>query len=131
MRRLAIAAYLGQTVIAVVLLALTETGIVGGVLPFWMFFFWSVSIFFMAGLTFGNLNALSLEPLGHIAGLAASVIGAVSTVLAVAIAAPIGLAFDGTTTPLLWGTLVCSAVALALMHLARRLDPEPKRRAGH
>ena len=39
-----------------------------------------------AGLTLGNLNALAMEPVGHIAGIAASVIGALSTVLAACLA---------------------------------------------
>jgi DHA1 family bicyclomycin/chloramphenicol resistance-like MFS transporter len=100
-------------------------------MPDWLalpaFFFWSTSIFFMAGLTFGNLNALALQPMGHVAGMAASVVGAVSTVLAVPVAAPIGLAFDGTPVPLLAGTLVCSTLAFLLMRKSRELDPEPKR----
>jgi DHA1 family bicyclomycin/chloramphenicol resistance-like MFS transporter len=129
MRRLAITAYAFQCVIAAVLL----TGWWSGLMPDWLvfpaFFFWSTSIFFMAGLTFGNLNALALQPMGHIAGMAASVVGAISTVLAVPIAAPIGLAFDGTPVPLLAGTLVCSTIALFLMRKSREIDPEPKRRA--
>ena len=40
---------------------------------FWVFFAWSCSVFALAGFTIGNLNALALEPLGHIAGMAASV----------------------------------------------------------
>jgi DHA1 family bicyclomycin/chloramphenicol resistance-like MFS transporter len=128
MRRLAITAYAAQTAIAALLLALWGTGLMPGWLAFPAFFFWSTSIFFMAGLTFGNLNALALQPMGHIAGMAASVVGAISTVLAVPIAAPIGLAFDGTPVPLLAGTAVCSGLALLLMRKSRELDPEPKRR---
>lgn len=79
-------------------------------------FFCYMSIgFFMIGLTFGNLNALALEPMGHIAGLAASVVGAVSTVLGVLIAVPAGLAYDGTVLPLVLGVLVCTGLALILM----------------
>ena len=129
MRRLAIAAYAVQTVISVALLAVTLAGWMPLGLAFPAFFAWSVSIFFMAGLTFGNLNALTLEPMGHIAGMAASVVGAISTVLAVAIAAPIGLAFDGTAVPLMTGTLVCSGIAWALMRISRNWDPAPKKSA--
>jgi DHA1 family bicyclomycin/chloramphenicol resistance-like MFS transporter len=127
MRRLAIAAYAFQCVIAAALLAAWWSGLMPDWLAFPAFFFWSTSIFFMAGLTFGNLNALALQPMGHIAGMAASVVGAISTVLAVPIAAPIGLAFDGTPVPLLAGTLVCSTIALYLMRKSREIDPEPKR----
>ncbi len=76
---------------------------------------WTVSIFMMAGLTIGNLNALALEPVGHIAGMAASVTGAVATVAAVALAVPLGLAFDGTPVPLAFGIAVLTAIGFALM----------------
>jgi DHA1 family bicyclomycin/chloramphenicol resistance-like MFS transporter len=59
--------------------------------------------------------------------MAASVVGALSTVLSVAIAAPIGLAFDGTLVPLATGTFLCSAIAWWLMRKSREADPEPKR----
>lgn len=84
------------------------------------FVIWQTTIFFMAGLTMGNLNAMAMEPVGHIAGTAASLIGAVSTVMAAVIAAPVGLMFDGTVVPLAGGTLVMLAVAwLLMLHLAR------------
>lgn len=92
-------------------------------LPEWaglaFFLIWMTTIFYMAGMTLGNLNAIALEPMGHIAGMAASVSSAVSTVLAVTIAAPIGLAFDGTPFPLVLGVLCCTALAFALMHIIR------------
>jgi MFS transporter, DHA1 family, multidrug resistance protein len=127
MRRLAIAAYAAQTAIAGALLVASVAGLMPDWLAFPAFWVWSISIFFMAGLTFGNLNALALQPMGHIAGMAASVVGSISTVGAVFIAAPIGLAFDGTLVPLAAGTFVCSGLAWWLMRWAREADPEPKR----
>jgi len=127
MRRLAIAAFATQTVIAGSLLVVSLLGLMPDALAFPAFWLWSISIFFMAGLVFGNLNALALQPMGHIAGMAASVVGAISTVFAVVIAAPIGLAFDGTLVPLTAGTLICSGLAWWLMRQSREADPEPKR----
>jgi MFS transporter, DHA1 family, multidrug resistance protein len=127
MRRLAIAAFAVQTVLSGALLAAALLDLLPPGIAFPVFFAWSVSVFFMAGLTFGNLNALALQPLGHIAGMAASVVGALSTVGAVFIAAPIGLAFDGTIVPLAAGTFLCSALALWLMRWSREADPEPGR----
>jgi len=126
MRRLAIAAYATQTVLSAALLAAMWAGAIPAHLAFPAFYLWTISVFFMAGLTFGNLNALALQPMGHIAGTASSVIGAISTVGAVAIAAPIGLAFDGTPAPLIAGTFACSALAWILMRRARDADPAPK-----
>ncbi len=127
MRRLAMFAFGAQVIISVALLTITRLHVIGPVLPFEVFFLWQVSVFGMAGLTFGNLNALALEPMGHIAGMASSVVTAIATVASVVIAAPIGLAFNGTPNPLLIGTAVCSALAWALMRTARKLDPEAKK----
>ncbi|WP_037316338.1 multidrug effflux MFS transporter [Ruegeria halocynthiae] len=89
-------------------------------LSFAMFVFWQTSIFFMAGMTLGNLNAISMEPMGHIAGMAASVIGAFSTILAAAVAAPIGQLFDGTLTPMSTAVLIMSVIGFGLMlHMGR------------
>ncbi|WP_082020487.1 multidrug effflux MFS transporter [Leisingera sp. ANG-M1] len=91
----------------------------GGSLPdpwmFGLFVGWQASVFFMVGTTVGNLNAMAMEPMGHIAGMAASVIGAISTVLAAAIAAPVGLLFDGSLVPLAAGLLIMACIAFLLM----------------
>ncbi len=90
---------------------------------FALFVFWQTTVFFLAGITLGNLNAIAMEPMGHIAGMAASVIGAFSTVLAAAIAAPIGLLFDGSLAPLSTGILTMCVIAFALMlHMGRIED---------
>ncbi|MBO9444907.1 multidrug effflux MFS transporter [Ruegeria sp. R14_0] len=92
-------------------------------LSFAVFVSWQTAVFFMAGMTMGNLNAIAMEPMGHIAGMAASVIGAISTVFAAAIAAPIGQLFDGSITPLAIGILTMSALGFGLMvHMGRIED---------
>ncbi|HHB81072.1 MAG TPA: MFS transporter [Aliiroseovarius sp.] len=89
-------------------------------LSFAIYLIWVFSLFFQAGLTFGNLNALALEPLGHIAGLASSVITSLQTIGAVLIAAPLGLAFDGTARPLALGVLVMASLAFWLTGRIKR-----------
>ncbi|NRB01420.1 MAG: multidrug MFS transporter, partial [Rhodobacteraceae bacterium] len=126
MRRLAIAAFGGQAVLSLVLLLGTLTGLMPQALDFPLFFFWSFTLFAMAGLTLGNLNALALQPLGHIAGMASSTVGAISTVAAVPIAIATGLAFNGTTIPMMLACVVCSGIAFFLMRLSRDIDPTPK-----
>jgi DHA1 family bicyclomycin/chloramphenicol resistance-like MFS transporter len=73
----------------------------------------------------GNTNALAMEPVGHIAGMAASVVGALATVGSVFLAVPIGLAFDGTPVPLAIGVFGCTALGLALMRGMPRDAAEP------
>lgn len=119
MRPLARLAFGVQAVIATLFWAAWHWGFVD-LLPapvvLGFFIAWSVTLFFMNGMTFGNITALAMEPLGHIAGTASAVLGALSSVLAVAIAAPIGLAFDGTPRALLLGVALCSAAAFWLVH---------------
>jgi MFS transporter, DHA1 family, multidrug resistance protein len=115
MRGMCIRAYLLQVVFSVVALGLTETGLLTGNAAFAVFFIWATSVFFLSGFTYGNLNALALQRMGHIAGMAASILTSVATVGAVVIAAPLGLAFDGTPVPVMVGALVCSGIALWLM----------------
>ena len=115
MRRIVKGAYLMQIVSASVMLPLVLLGLPEKAHGFWLIFAWSVTLFFMAGVTFGNLNALAMQKLGHIAGMAASTVTAISTMGAVLIAAPVGLAFDGTALPLVLAALVCSTAAWALM----------------
>jgi DHA1 family bicyclomycin/chloramphenicol resistance-like MFS transporter len=88
----------------------------GGLLPEALLFpavvVWIASLFFTLGVTVGNVNALALEPMGHIAGMAASVTSALATVIGALLAVPIGLAFDGTPGPLAMGCAAFCAVAL-------------------
>jgi len=74
--------------------------------------------FFCVGLMFGNMNALAMEPLGHIAGIGAAVVGSLSTLLATPLGAGIGQAYNGSVTPLVVGFAVFGLGALALMRWA-------------
>lgn len=116
MQRMIVAGFGLQIVISALILA---AGLFGPV-PFWAYFIWTTSIFCMFGVVIGNVNALAMEPVGHIAGLAASVLGAVSTVIAVVLAAPVGLLFNGTTIPLSLGTTLLTIAALATFWAAIR-----------
>ena len=72
----------------------------------------------LMGLSMGNLNALAMEPVGHIAGLAASVTSALATVGSVLLAVPVGLAFNGTVLPLMIGVFIYTGLSWGL---ARKL----------
>lgn len=99
------------TAIALVVLGLEF--IPGGV-KFVVFVFWSITVFGALGLTIGNLNALSMEPLGHIAGLSASIIGATAMIASSLIAGPVATAFDGTPLPMVIGILTMVVLARLL-----------------
>jgi len=76
--------------------------------------------FFFNGILFGNFNARAMEPMGHIAGVAAAVIGSVSGVVALAIGTPFGRAYDGTVLPLIAGYMTCALLALGVTTWAER-----------
>ena len=114
MRRVVQRTYAGVLVLSLIALASVGTGLLQGNLSFAMQMLWCIGLFAMMGLTMGNLNALAMEPVGHIAGLAASVISALATVGSVILAIPVGLAFNGTSTPLLIGVTVLIGLSLVL-----------------
>ena len=120
MRRMVTATLAAQLVFSVVMLAAKAGGLWPVAWAFPAHLAWTTGVFFMTGLTIGNLNALALEPVGHVAGMAASVIGAIATVASVVLAAPVGLMFDGTAYPLMAGVAVFAAGGWGLMRLIPR-----------
>lgn len=119
MRRVLVATYAAQTVLTLGMLTTIASGLPPS-LSFPLFLIWAIGIFAMMGLTMGNLGALAMENLGHIAGFASSLITAISTVVSVGLAIPVGQAFNGTPLPLLMGVLAFSVLALGLMQLVRK-----------
>ncbi len=94
-------------------LAVLLLGVAGlsGNAGFVVFLVFSVGVFFQNGLIAGNSTALAMEPVGHLAGLAASAVGAISTILAVLISIPVGQAFIGTALPLILCSLTCAVLS--------------------
>lgn len=93
-----------------------------GSLLFAIFVIWQTSVFFQVGMTLGNLNAMAMEPLGHMAGTAASVMGAIATVVGAGLAVPVGLAFDGTPVPLAASLGLEAALGFGLMLWMKRIE---------
>ena len=71
--------------------------------------------FFAIGFLFGNLRALAMQPIGHIAGIGASITGFISTLMAVPISTYIGRFVADTTLPLFTGFLICSILSIAIL----------------
>ena len=115
MRLLATIGFALQIIFAVIILLILNTSILADQLFLTVFVIWSTIAFFLKGLYFGNLNALAMEPMGKIAGMASAIIGASATMVGILIAVFIGLAFNGTATPVLLGYIICSTAALFLM----------------
>ena len=102
----------------VLTLAFLASMLTGALPQSWLFpvgFLWFTSVFYLAGFGIGNLASIAMEPVGHMAGLAASIITAIATVASITIAIPIGQAFDGTLVPLTTGVALLAGLALILV----------------
>ena len=121
MRRLISFALVVQIGLTAVVLALFLIGLPPGI-DFAVYVAWQTTVFFQAALTLGNLNALAMEPLGHVAGMAASVVASIGTVGSVILTVPVGLSFGGTPIPLFTGVLVCVVTGTLLMRRLQKIE---------
>lgn len=87
----------------------------------WALMMYLMVSFFCVGILFGNLNALAMEPLGHIAGVGAAVVGCVSTLVSVPLGTAIGQAYNGTVLPLVGGFALLSLGAYLAARWAVRV----------
>ena len=84
----------------------------------WLFMAYLMVTFFCTGILFGNINALAMEPLGHVAGLASSLMGSVMTLVSLLLGYFIGYAYDGSVIPLVAGFGLLGALSLGMMRLS-------------
>lgn len=71
--------------------------------------------FLSIGFLFGNLRALAMEPVGHIAGIGAAITGFISTIMAVGLSTYIGSFISTTALPLFIGFFICGLLALLVL----------------
>jgi DHA1 family bicyclomycin/chloramphenicol resistance-like MFS transporter len=76
--------------------------------------------FFCSGLLFGNFNAMAMEPMGHIAGMAAAVSGFLSSLISVVIGGLAGAMYNGTLYPLAFAFLGFGILSWLSTELAER-----------
>lgn len=85
-----------------------------------LFLFFLVLQFLSLGFLFGNLKSISLQPIGHIAGIGAALTGFISTLFAVPISAFIGSFVNHTAYPMFAGFFVCGLCSLLLYFTYKR-----------
>lgn len=88
--------------------------------PLPLFMAYMMATFFLVGILFGNFNALSMAPLGHIAGVGAAVIGAFTTFVSVGAGALIGQAYQGSIQPLVISFAILGALTLCVTNWAEK-----------
>ena len=118
MRYMTWRALAGLAALSIAFLPLVMTW--NGLPPLWMFVAWLVLAFFCVGILFGNFNALAMEPVGHMAGLGAAIVGSVSTFISLPLGWAIGHAYDGTVLPLVAGFAMLALMSLGVMWWTER-----------
>lgn len=114
---------------AVSILFLLIAGLQEGHPPLWSLMLYLIISFFSLGLLFGNLNALAMRPLGHIAGAGAAMVGSFSILLAVPLGILIGQVYNGTIVPLVAGFALLGTAAAVVIHKTDlRIPVSPCRR---
>ena len=78
-----------------------------------------IPVFFLFGLLFGNMNALALTPMGHIAGTASAVIGTTSIVIAIPIGSIIAHYYRGPIDMFVQLIIIISLINILLVKKVR------------
>ncbi len=89
-------------------------------MPFALFLVLFGLAMFQFGWIGSNFNSLAMEPLGHVAGTASSVLGFMSTVGGALIGAVIGQSFNGTALPMIAGYFIVSVIGLVFVLIAEK-----------
>lgn len=102
-----------STVISLMFVAFVLS--VGGHPPLWTLMAFMMAILFCFGIMYGNLNAMAMEPLGHIAGVGSAVMGALSTLISVPCGILIGHSYNGTVIPVISGFAISGVLIVLVM----------------
>ncbi len=89
-------------------------------MPFFLFITFFSLAMFQFGWIGSNFNSLAMEPLGHVAGTASSVLGFMGTIGGSIIGAAIGQAFNGTALPMVTGFFVVSIIGLIFVLIGEK-----------
>lgn len=83
-----------------------------------LFMIYLCATVFCTGILFGNLNSLAMEPLGHIAGMGAAIVGSVSTFISVPFGTYIGMCYNGTVLPLVVGFSIFGLLTIIVVRVS-------------
>lgn len=80
--------------------------------PLWVLISYLMLTFFGVGILFGNQNSLAMEPLGHLAGIGAAIVGSLSTLISTPLGIIIGRSYNGTVIPLITGLGILTLLSI-------------------
>ena len=107
-----------RIILGLAVVALIVTQLTAGQPPLWLVMAYLMLTFFCIGLLFGNQNALAMEPLGHLAGIGAAVVGSLSTLIQMPLGTIIGQNYNGTIFPLVIGIAILIGISIFVVHWA-------------
>lgn len=113
MRMLSYRAVLLFVFLTTIYLAVTYQ--MGGRTPLWLMMVFFAPSFFCMGILFGNLSAIAMEPLKHMAGIGAAIIGSLSNFISSSLGALVGRCYDGSTLPLASGFVILGILTAIAM----------------
>ena len=105
-------------IFALSLIAFLIALLAAGPPPLWLFMTYLMLAFFCVGILFGNQNSLAMEPLGHMAGIGAAVVGSLSTLISMPLGTIIGQSYNGTILPLIVGMAILTGLAILVVRWA-------------
>lgn len=121
MRRLIFLAFLYMTILSnlfsIYLFLFQE-----GTPPLWLFMIYMMLTFFSVGFLFGNLNALAMQPLGHVAGMGSALLGFVQSSISVAVGVYLGQFFHDDIIPLVLSFGTISLVCILILSFEKRFE---------
>ncbi len=97
-----------------------------GLPPAWVFISLMAGLLFLIGIIFPNQHSLAMEPMGKLAGTAASVIGFISTVIGVALGTIAGYWLNGSLMPMAVAFLAYGCVSILIVKLTNNLSRSTK-----
>ena len=109
-----------QAILALAAVGLTVAILTGGQPPLWFLMTYLMLTFFSIGILFGNQNAMAMDPLGHLAGMGAAIVGSLSTLVQMPLGTLIGQSYNGTVIPLLVGIASMAVLSLIVVTWAEK-----------
>ena len=93
-----------------------------GSLKLTLFTTFIIPTFFLFGTLFGNLNAMAMTPMGHLAGTASSVIGTGTTIIGLIIGTIISNLYNADPTPFIILIFSVSIINSLILYLLKKLS---------
>jgi len=112
---------IGWSLTAIVGLSILSLGIsvaTAGQPPLGVFIAYLMLTFCCVGVLFGNQNSAAMQPLGHLAGIGAAVVGSLATLIQMPLGTLIGQSYNGTVLPLILGIGALSALSIFVVRWA-------------